>query len=141
MRRKIEKSKYNIWQNVRYMLRMACRSRKSGVIVLCVLTSILQVFSSLTGMLVTPVILRCVEERALFSELMWTIAAFAVVMMALSGVITYVDKNSQLDKVTVRRDILLDLIKKDCTTSYPNLESQAVGEYINVFRTYYCWRN
>lgn len=128
MRRKIEKSKYNIWQNVRYMLRMACRSRKSGVIVLCVLTSILQVFSSLTGMLVTPVILRCVEERALFSELMWTIAAFAVVMMALSGVITYVDKNSQLDKVTVRRDILLDLIKKDCTTSYPNLESQAVGK-------------
>ena len=22
-----------------------------------------------------------------------------------------------------------------------DLESQTVGEYINVFRTYYCWRN
>ncbi len=128
MQRKKEKPKFSIWQNVRFMLSMAYRSRKVGVIVFCVLTSILQILSSLIGMLVTPVILRCVEEKAPFSELVWTIAAFAVEMMILSGFITYVDKNKQLDKITVRRNILLDVIKKDCTTSYPNLESQAVEE-------------
>ena len=126
MQRNIDKAKYTIWQNVQYMLRMACQSKKSGVIICCLLTSVLQVLSSLTRMLVTPVILRCVEEKAPFSELIWTIIAFSVAIMALSGVITYVDKNKQLDKITVRRNILLNLIQKDSTTSYPNLESQSV---------------
>lgn len=128
MEKRREKPKYNILQNVVYMLRKACQNRAHSVIVLCVLVSALKVLTSLAEMLVTPVILGCVEERAPLARLLRTSLAFAVAMILLGGLSTYVEKNRQSGRITVRMCIIKDILHKTCTTSYPNMEDQAVSK-------------
>ncbi len=123
---KKKKPKYNMWQNTQYMLRMACKSHLPSVIVLCLLSGVLQIFSSLTKMLISPVILRYVELSAPMGELLGVIIGFSVLMMAWSGLIAYVEENKQPGRITVRCTIVRDVLYKTCTTSYPNLESQTV---------------
>lgn len=128
MEERREKPKYNIWQNVEYMLCKACRNGAQSVIVLCVLASVFTVLTSLAQMLVTPVILGCVEERVPLARLMWTILAFAVVMILLGGASAYVETNKQPGRITVRMYIIKDILQKTCTTSYPNMEDLTVSK-------------
>ncbi len=122
-----EKPKYTIWQNVQYMLAIAWKNKVYSVMALCVLASILQILSSLTGMLITPVILRCVEKKAPLITLFITVFVFAVMLMVWSGLSTYVEcVNSWAGRADIRRYLMQMVMKKSCTTSYPNLEDPEV---------------
>lgn len=121
-----KKPKYNMWQSTKYMLHMALRSHLPGVIVLCVLGSVLQVCSSLTGLFLSPMILRCVEEEAPLAELIATIVVFSVLLMVLNGASTYAGTRMSAGKISVRTGIIKAITLKRGTTSYPNLEEQKI---------------
>lgn len=116
-----KKPKYNMWQNVCYMLRMACKAHAVSVIVLCVLVSVLQLASNITKMLISPVILSYVEKASPLNELFAVIIGFAVMQMAWSGFLSYADSCKMAGRITVRNRIIGDIFWKTCTTSYPNL--------------------
>lgn len=120
------KPKYSIWQNILYMLETARQSRASGVIALCVLPGIFRILSSLTEMLVSPLLLRCVERRVPVKELLWTVFGFAVMRMVWGGLIAYLDINKQPARITVRMYMTKNIVAKKCTTSYPNIENQNI---------------
>ncbi len=124
------KPKYTIWQNVQYMLGMVWTCKVYSVVVFCVLASILKILSSLTGILITPMILRCVEAQVPFVRLFITILVFAGMLMIWSGLSAYVEcVNSLADRADIRRTLMQTVMKKNCTTSYPNLEDQNVLWY------------
>lgn len=123
---KKKKPKYNMWQCTKYMLRIALRGHLPSVIVLCVLTSVLQIGISLAQLFLSPMILHCVEEAAPLKELLITIFGFSVLLLILNGADTYVNRCMLAGRISVRSEIIKDIVLKTGTTSYPNLESQEI---------------
>lgn len=122
---KKEKSAYSLAQNLRFMLRYACRNARR-VLVLAVLLSALHVAVNLVQLFIAPEILRRVETGAPLGELLGTIGAFTAALWAINWLTQYVDGNVLYGRVEVRSAIVKDINEKACTTSYPNTLDPAV---------------
>ena len=113
------KPKYNVWQNVRFMLALAWRKGKD-VLALCVLFAALSLGINLAQLFIAPVVLAQVEVHAPLPRLLGAIAGFALALILLNGLLGYVDQNTMFGRVRLRISIINDLNEKACTTSYPN---------------------
>ncbi len=120
--KKIKKSKYNMFQNSWFMIKIAWKSKEKKVIILGLVSVILAVLLNLINLYITPTILSTVERHASVSQLIFTILTFVIGIMLVSALSTYVNTNNLFGKVTIRLEIINLLNKKAATTSYPNLD-------------------
>lgn len=120
-----EKPKYNVWQNVCFMVRMAWQTHKR-VLLICVGLAVLQVALSLAELFVAPQILEKVEQNASLGELLGTIGIFTGAVFLLNAAKTYVETNRLSPEVDVRSAVIRAVTRKSCTTSYPNTRDPEV---------------
>lgn len=129
--KKAPKPKYNLWQNTGFMLRTSRKYAKS-VFPLCIVLALLSAGKSIAELLIAPAILNKIELSASLGNVVFTIAAFALVLMLLSGLRSYVDTNALFGRIAVRsQGIYLSISRKYAETSYPNLlntDFLALGE-------------
>lgn len=129
--KKAPKPKYNLWQNTGFMLRTSRKYAKS-VFPLCIVLALLSASKSVAELLIAPAILNKIELSASLGSVVFTIAAFALVLMLLSGLRSYVDTNALFGRIAVRsQGIYLSISRKYAETSYPNLlntDFLALGE-------------
>lgn len=129
--KKTPKPKYNLWQNTGFMLRTSRKYAKS-VFPLCIVLALLSAGKSVAELLIAPAILNKIELSASLGSVVLTIAAFAFVLMLLSGLRSYVDTNALFGRIAVRsQGIYLSISRKYAKTSYPNLlntDFLALGE-------------
>ena len=129
--KKTPKPKYNLWQNTGFMLRTSRKYAKS-VFPLCIVIALLSAGKSVAELLIAPAILNKIELPASLGSVVFTIAAFALVLMLLSGLRSYVDTNALFGRIAVRsQGIYLSISRKYAKTSYPNLlntDFLALGE-------------
>lgn len=119
--KKTPKPKYNLWQNTVFMLRTSRKYAKS-VFPLCIVLALLSAGKSVAELLIAPAILNKIELSASLGSVVFTIAAFALVLMLLSGLRSYVDTNALFGRIAVRsQGIYLSISRKYAETSYPNL--------------------
>lgn len=119
--KKAPKPKYNLWQNTGFMLRTSRKYAKS-VFPLCIVLALLSAGKSVAELLIAPAILNKIELSASLGSVVFTIAAFALVLMLLSGLRSYVDTNALFGRIAVRsQGIYLSISRKYAETSYPNL--------------------
>lgn len=119
--KKAPKPKYNLWQNTGFMLRTSRKYAKS-VFPLCIVLALLSAGKSVAELLIAPAILNKIELSASLGNVVLTIAAFALVLMLLSGLRSYVDTNALFGRIAVRsQGIYLSISRKYAETSYPNL--------------------
>ncbi len=113
------------------MLRTSRKYAKS-VFPLCIVLALLSAGKSVAELLIAPAILNKIELSASFGSVVFTIAAFALVLMLLSGLRSYVDTNALFGRIAVRsQGIYLSISRKYAKTSYPNLlntDFLALGE-------------
>ena len=129
--KKAPKPKYNLWQNTGFMLRTSRKYAKS-VCPLCIVLALLSAGKSVAELLIAPAILNKIELSASLGSVVFTIAAFALVLMLLSGLRSYVDTNALFGRIAVRsQGIYLSISRKYAKTFYPNLlntDFLALGE-------------
>jgi ATP-binding cassette subfamily B protein len=129
--KKAPKPKYNLWQNTGFMLRTSRKYAKS-VFPLCIVLALLSAGKSVAELLIAPAILNKIELSASLGSVVFTIAAFSLVLMLLSGLRSYVDTNALFGRIAVRsQGIYLSISRKYAKTSYPNLlntDFLALGE-------------
>ena len=115
-----EKPKYNILQNVWWMVKIAWTSRKR-VLLFCILTALLEVLLNLTQLFIAPEILARVEAKVPIGELLVTIGIFTASLFLLHGLQEYVKKNTLFPRVDARGAIIAQIASKCILTSYPNM--------------------
>ena len=129
--KKAPKPKYNLWQNTGFMMRTSRKYAKS-VFPLCIVLALLSAGKSGAELLIAPASLNISELSASLGSVVFTIAAFALVLMLLSGLRSYVDTNALFGRIAVRsQGIYLSISRKYAKTSYPNLlntDFLALGE-------------
>ncbi|MCD8021488.1 MAG: ABC transporter ATP-binding protein, partial [Lachnospiraceae bacterium] len=114
------KPKDHMWQNSAWMVSNAWRICKS-VLFLVLASALVSVAQTTSQMLIAPVILDKVETAAPLSELLGTIAVFAVLLFLLAAASGYIGRNTIFGRIQVRMDILYQIYFKCTSTSFPNL--------------------
>lgn len=125
MKRERKKPAYNLWQNSAYMVGKAWGTYRSVLFYGLALTTVM-VLSNLAQLFIAPVILKKVESAVPLPELLWIIAGFSGVIIILSGLSAYINKNTLFGRVALRGRINEEIAYKHMTTSYPNTEDTAV---------------
>lgn len=113
------KPKYGMWSNTVYMIALAWRTEKS-VLWFCLIQAALAVVSNLLGLFIVPIVLGAIETAAPLTELLGTIAAFALALMAVGAATAYVNENMLFGRVEVRSALTSRIHDKFAQTSYPN---------------------
>ncbi len=88
-------SKYNLFQNTRYLIDLAWKLKRS-VLLICLLSASIAVLTSLIGLFIAPVILSLIETAAPINSLIITILLFAGLLMVVHAASAYID--------TIKRD-------------------------------------
>ncbi len=119
------KPKYNVVQNIIYMVKLGWKERKL-VVILCLLTSLLAVVLSLLKLLVIPVILAQVESVVPLEKLVITILLFAGTLLLVdtmqSFFLTIIPFEHNLFRIIISSKITQKIVK----SSYPLTENQDV---------------
>ena len=113
------RSKYNVLQNIHWMIKLAWKHGKR-VLLCCILTASLEVMFNLIQLYIAPEVLSRVERSVPLWELLTTIGAFTAALFLVQGVKQYVSKNTLFPRIDVRSAIIGMIAKKSNTTSYPN---------------------
>ncbi len=114
-----KKPKYNMFQNIAWMVGHAWKIRKRVLFYVLAL-AVLEVLYNLTQLYIAPEILRCVEQAVSLSELLVTIGVFTVALFFIIGFREYIDENVMFARVDVRSHIIGLVGRKSNMTSYPN---------------------
>ena len=117
--------RYNMAQNAGYMIALAWREEKS-VLWLCLLLAALHVAISVTELFLAPAVLGQVEAAAPLPVLLGTIAAFTAGLLLLRGLQAYTNENTGFGRISLRLYLCMQISFKTLTTSYPNLDDQAL---------------
>lgn len=117
---KEKKPKYNMWQNLLYMLRKAWKVNKKVIWVVLTI-GVVKASLTVTRLLVTPVILKKVEQAESFSSLIGAILLFSGLLIIFSSLIGYFIANKIFGRIDVRSSIIYDLTTKFSDTSYENI--------------------
>ena len=123
MRKKIEKPRYNMWQNSGFMIGMAWKYEKQ-TLSFALLEVIAVVGSSLVNLYVAPTILNAVQKRVSIGEVLFTIITFTLLLILFNSLKAYVDQNVVYGRIGVRSALSGLLHDKICTTSYVNMEDK-----------------
>ena len=114
-----KKPKYNMLQNVIWMVKIAWKVRRR-VLVLVLLAAFLEVLYNLTQLYIAPEILKCVELAVPMNKLLLTIGTFTGAVFLIMCLKTYVRQISFAPQIDVRSHIV-GLVSEKCNlTSYPN---------------------
>lgn len=122
-----KKPKYNMWQNLWFMVKKANCTCKS-VLALVAVQVILGVLASLMELFVTPALLQTVETAKSLQELITVILLFSLGFILLDAAKAYVDENTMYGRVHIRSSLMEDAIEKICVTSFPHTEDPAFLE-------------
>ena len=108
-----QKPAYGVWQNVRFMMGRAWQGRKI-VLWLCLAAAGLALAINLAQLFLVPMVLARVEQHAPLAQLLGTIGGFALALILLNGLLSYVKANTMFGRVDVRMDIIavLRLLEK-----------------------------
>ena len=124
---KKEKPKYNIIQNVGWMINNAWKTCRR-LLFLVVAVAVLEILYSLAGLYIAPEILNVVQSQGSMAELLTTIAFFTIALFVSKGLIYYLSEYSDYCRIEVRSGIIGQISYKCNTTSYPNtLKEEFVG--------------
>ncbi len=125
---KKEKPKYSIPSNIAFMVKRAWNGHKP-VLLICLLIAFFTFSKTVIEMLIAPMILQVVERGGGVFELVLRIVVFVICMLITNGTLEYLNTYSLFGRVAVRSTIVVDIEKKNCTTSYPNLFDTKYREY------------
>ena len=114
-----EKPKYNILQNIGFMLRMGWQAQKS-VIFICLLLAILNVAVNMLQLFIAPTILADLEQSVPLDKLIETIVTFSLALFFVKMIRDYFDHMSYGGRNETRFLIRDAIIRKACTTAYSN---------------------
>lgn len=120
-----KKPKYNVFQNIIYMVKLAWKERKM-VVILCLLTSLLAVVLSLLKLLVVPVILGQVESVIPLKKLVTTIMMFAGALLLVDTMQSFFLTIIPFEHNSFRIVIASKITQKIVKASYPLTENQDV---------------
>ena len=102
-----------------FMTRRAWKTTRSIIGFIIILT-LLDAASALVNLLVTPMILGCLESRRSLEELLFTIAVFAALICIIRGLRRYFETIDFSGRVMFRNRLLGDLNRKSMTMSFPD---------------------
>lgn len=119
------KPKYNVFQNIVYMVRLAWTERRL-VLILCLLTSTLSVVLSLLKLLVIPVILYEVESVVPLGQLITTILLFVGGLLFVDTAYSFFATIIPFEHNSFRIIIASRITQKIVKASYPLTENQDV---------------
>lgn len=119
---KAPKPKYNMWQNVGFMVKTAWVEKEKKVLVTTLFLAVLSVINSLIGLYVTPVLLGQVESGVSPMQLVLTAVSFTLALMLCGAVTAYINEFELYGKVTTRLALISTMNEKGCRTSFPNRE-------------------
>ena len=114
-----EKPKYNIFQNIGFMLKMGWQAQKS-VIFICLLLAILNVIVNMLQLFIAPVILADLEQSVPMNELIKTIVTFSLALFFIKMIRDYFDNNAYGGRHETRFLIRDLIVQKACKTAYSN---------------------
>ena len=113
------KPKYNIVQNVWWMLKNAWIFKKR-VLFICLLMAVTEVLYNLTQLYIAPVILGRVEQHVPLVQLLGTIGFFTLALFLSMGLKDYLRQIAMFPRVDVRSGIIGMIARKCNMTSFPN---------------------
>ena len=113
------KPKYNVAQNVGWMIGNAWKTRKRTLLY-CVVLALLEILYNLAELYIAPEILNQVENAAPIGKLLGTIAFFTAALFLTKGVKEYLDESALFPRIEVRTAIVGQINLKENTTAYPN---------------------
>ena len=113
------KPKYNIIQNVAWMVKNAWVTRRR-VLFWCILAAAIEVFLNLAQLYIAPEILSQVERHMPLDSLLGTIIFFTIALFVLQGTKKYMDTNADYPRIDIRSYIVGIIVSKCNMTSYPN---------------------
>jgi len=116
--------KYNVAQNVGFMVKLAWTTGEKKILALGLLSALLAVGLNLIQLYLSPTILSVVARPAKAIELVWTILGFVLALMLVSAISAYVDTNALFGRVSLRSEITSNLNLKAATTAYPNVDNE-----------------
>lgn len=120
-----EKPKYNLWQNVCFMVKTAWQSNK-WVLVYCLAVALGRIGLNLTQLYVSPSILAKVEQGSSVGALLGTIGGFVALLWVFSGLVKYLETIRMSEEIGIRCELINRVNEKACTTSYPNAKDPAM---------------
>ncbi len=121
-----EKPKYNLLQNIAWMIGMSKKADSPEVGFFVLLMGMVSAGVNIAGLLITPMILKQVEDKAPLSKLLLVIGGYTFCLIALNGAKSYLDAIMGWTRIHVRSTIGLMMHEKFCKTSYPNTENPDV---------------
>ena len=113
------KPKYNIVQNVWWMLKNAWIFKKR-VLFICLLMAVTEVLYNLTQLYIAPVILGRVEQHVPLVQLLGAIGFFTLALFLSMGLKDYLRQIAMFPRVDVRSGIIGMIARKCNMTSFPN---------------------
>ena len=113
------KPKYNIAQNVGWMLKNAWIFKKR-VLFICLLMAVTEVLYNLVQLFIAPVILGRVEQHVPLVQLLGTIGFFTLALFLSMGLKDYLRQIAMFPRVDVRSGIIGMIARKCNMTSFPN---------------------
>ena len=113
------KPKYNIVQNVWWMLKNAWIFKKR-VLFICLLMAVTEVLYNLTQLYIAPGILGRVEQHVPLVQLLGTIGFFTLALFLSMGLKDYLRQIAMFPRVDVRSGIIGMIARKCNMTSFPN---------------------
>lgn len=116
------KPKYNITQNVGWMIGLAWRTRRR-LLLFVMLEALLSTGVQVIQLYFGPTVLSLVEQQVNIPHLLSVIGLFTVGLFLTKAAEEYINTNRFYSGIDVRTAILNDIVFKSCTTSYPNLLS------------------
>ena len=126
MKEKTKKPRYRLGQNMLWMLRQTHAAHRDDVPVLAVIKALAVAGTGVSGLLLAPEIVRCVEEGAGVSRLVATIAVLAGALLVCSAVSIYLERAPLYARIDVRLALIRRIHYKTCVMSYPLSEDPEV---------------
>ena len=109
-----------------WMLRQAHAVHRDDVPVITVIRALAMAGVGVSGLLLAPEIVRCVEEGASLSRLLTTIAVLTGALLVCSAVRDYLHHGPLFSRVDVRLAIIRKIHYKACVMAYPLTEDPEV---------------
>ncbi len=124
-----KKPKYNLWQMIYYMIKIAWKVRKT-VLINCLITAFFFVVASFTELMFVPAILNQVESAIEIVKLIKLIIFFTLALTLINGLNSYLSIQPLFARVEVRICIVNMINMKFSKTSFPNTENPKVTEIL-----------
>ena len=124
---KKEKPKYNIWQNSVYVIKTAWVRDKSVLFVIPA-QIFLTLAISIVALFLPKTVVSQITSGVNINTLVITVLAFTSATVILQSAKNYIDSGFEFRKWILRTKVSYDILTKDITTDYANLENEKYHE-------------